>query len=149
MYLGIDPGVTGAFALMEKDQTIPYRSNFDDIQTCIHTLRDYQTSYGIELAAIEDVHSSPQMGVKSSFTFGKNYGEWLGALHALAIPHVLVTPRKWQKALFDKESTDSIAFCGRNFPQIAWKKNHNITDAVCLALYAKKWVEGLLHGEKS
>ena len=50
------------------------------------------------ICAVEDVSSSPQMGVKSAFSFGENFGFIKGVLRANAIPHELVRPIKWKKA---------------------------------------------------
>ena len=39
----------------------------------------------------------PKQGVKSMFTFGENYGHWVGVLAALKIPYNLITPIVWMK----------------------------------------------------
>ncbi len=39
----------------------------------------------------------PGQGVRSSFTFGQNYGFLRGVLITLRIPFIEVTPRKWMK----------------------------------------------------
>ena len=47
------------------------------------------------MAVIESVHSMPGQGVKSTFTFGTNYGMWLGILASLQVPYIQVSPTKW------------------------------------------------------
>ena len=46
---------------------------------------------------IEHVHSFPGNSGRSMFTFGCNYGQWLGILATLKIPYIEVTPYKWMK----------------------------------------------------
>ena len=46
---------------------------------------------------IEKVHSMPKQGVVSTFTFGKNYGQWLGILASNGVPYKEVTPQTWMK----------------------------------------------------
>tara|TARA_R100000951_G_scaffold41798_4_gene35289 strand:+ start:11779 stop:12174 length:396 start_codon:yes stop_codon:yes gene_type:complete len=50
---------------------------------------------------IEQVASSGQMGVKSSFTFGGNYHSWGTALRIFNIPTVRVLPVEWQDGLIE------------------------------------------------
>jgi hypothetical protein len=51
------------------------------------------------VAVIEQVCSSPQMGVTSAFTFGCGYGKLLMALTAAGIPFETKQPRVWQASL--------------------------------------------------
>lgn len=48
---------------------------------------------------IERVSSSPQMGVASSFKFGRSYGGVEGVIAALAWSVEYITPAKWKRAL--------------------------------------------------
>ena len=50
-------------------------------------------------AVIEQVHSSPQMGVRSAFSFGENYGTWKTLCHLAGAKVLLVRPQVWQKSL--------------------------------------------------
>jgi crossover junction endodeoxyribonuclease RuvC len=50
-------------------------------------------------AVLEFVRASPQMGVTSSFTFGRGYGCLETALTACGIPYKEVTPPVWMKSL--------------------------------------------------
>jgi crossover junction endodeoxyribonuclease RuvC len=79
------------------------------------------------------------------FTFGRSFGEWLGILAALGIPHVLVTPRQWQRGLVrPSDGPDpkcrSLAVARRLFPDIDLhrKKDHHCADALLIAYWAKK-----------
>ena len=94
-------------------------------------------------AVLEFVRSSPQMGVKSSFTFGQGYGGLKMALTAARIPYIEVTPQKWQGAMScrtkgDKNITKSLA--QQMFPSI--KVTHAIADALLIAEFCRRqWVK--------
>ena len=39
----------------------------------------------------------PKQGVKSTFTFGMNYGIWIGSLRTLDIDFIKIQARQWQE----------------------------------------------------
>ena len=95
---------------------------------------DYQP-----FALIELVHSSPQMGVKSAFTFGQGFGRLEMAFSACRIPFDYVRPQVWQKALGcltkgDKSVTKAKA--QQLFPHL--KCTHKISDALLIAEYNRR-----------
>jgi hypothetical protein len=100
LYLGIDPGLSGGIAGICSGRIRYYRmpATAGDIHAILlDETRDRPLNRTV--CAIEKVQSSPQMGVVSAFTFGKNYGTLLGILASLAIPTEEVSPQRWQKAL--------------------------------------------------
>ena len=101
IYIGIDPGKTGGMCLIEDHYVKPIK--FNDY---IHETLQQLTRHTL-FAIIENVHSFPKQGVVSSFTFGYNYGEWIGMLKALNIPFVRVAPSKWMRyfGTFSKEKS--------------------------------------------
>ena len=137
LYLGIDPGLTGAYAIIYGDVIEVHK--FVDIHTCADTLRFKD----IKLAAIERVHAFPKAGVSGMFNFGTNFGMWQGLLAGLSIPYILVQPKEWQKKILDAIKTaankkPSVGFVQRRYPELNLKKSqHNEADALCLVLYAK------------
>lgn len=96
--LGIDPGVGGGIALIQG--TVVEATKMPETP---HDLADWIESRmpaeGYASAFVENVASSPQMGVKSAFTFGQGYGIIQGVLAAQGVPYVLVRPQQWMKAL--------------------------------------------------
>ena len=99
--IGIDVGKSGGVAIIDsiKSKNAPIQA-----VKCPETVKDM--SKVIEwhkwesrdmLCVIEKVHSMPKQGVKSMFTFGKNFGQWLGILTAFEIPYIEVPPQKWMK----------------------------------------------------
>jgi len=98
--MGIDPGKSGAACLLFEDDSPPEFLDWpksDNLMEIWRALRTWKSKYNIKTAILERVASMPQQGVKSVFTFGKNFGRWESFLVALGIPHALVTPQKWMK----------------------------------------------------
>jgi hypothetical protein len=143
VYIGIDPGVSGAYACLSEEGTIHGAHNWESIEISIATLNDIRRDYDVRLAVLEHVHAFPKQGVSSVFTFGTNFGIWQGVLQALQLPHILVTPSRWQGAVFDSnKKVDgeklSVAFINRRFPGLNLKKSHHgKADALCMAIYAR------------
>jgi crossover junction endodeoxyribonuclease RuvC len=108
-------------------------------------LRSWAIAHEITRAAVEAASSYAEQGVRSAFTFGRSFREWLGILAALGIPHVLVTPQQWQHGLVrppdgaDQKSR-SLTVARRLFPDIdlSRKKDHHRSDALLLAYWAKQ-----------
>ena len=99
VYLGVDPGATGAIAAVLYGHLLWIEDMPDPLHgAAIAALLDRggATTYS---AAVEDVHSMPGQGVSSTFKFGMNHGIVLGALGALFTPYRLVTPGQWKKAM--------------------------------------------------
>ena len=90
-------------------------------------------------AYLEQVHSSPQMGVKSAFTFGNGFGHLEMALTAAGIPFERIRPQVWQKAMGCMTKGDknvSKRKAQELFPSI--KVTHAIADALLIASYGAK-----------
>tara|TARA_R100000808_G_C2134143_1_gene142736 strand:+ start:1126 stop:1581 length:456 start_codon:yes stop_codon:yes gene_type:complete len=98
IYIGIDPGKNGGVGIIYND--IQYcrkcpatiTDMAEEIKVCLELAPDIQ-----KFAVIELVHSMPKQGVRSVFTFGQGYGQWLGILTALEVPYIQVSPQKWMK----------------------------------------------------
>lgn len=150
VYMGCDPGVSGAIAILapdgvtfadmpileiKKKQTLDYAG-----LACI--LRPF--ARGGAFAAVELVGAMPGQGVSSMFKFGQVYGAALATLATLEIPYELVTPPVWKRAfrLVGCEKDESRAAALRLFPQCAndlkLKKHHGRADALLLAEYLRR-----------
>lgn len=144
-FLGIDPGASGAIALIDNSGDVLVEVWPGDPVAAADLLRGWRTSYDIQHACLERVASRPGQGVSSVFSFGTNFGCWQGILAALAIPYSLPTPQAWQKGLIvpsDGPDTKarSLAVARRLFPTVDLhrKGDHGKSDALLLALYAKR-----------
>lgn len=109
-WLGIDPGLSGAIAVLRPDGVLAVHDvptlkagtggkRVVDAVRLGHILEAILRDGRPEMALMERVASSPQMGVASAFAFGHCNGVLTGALGALMIPLQLVTPSAWKRAL--------------------------------------------------
>jgi crossover junction endodeoxyribonuclease RuvC len=135
--IGIDPGTNGGIAWI-TDGKPGVEKMPDTLQDLWELLRDI-ASEGDCHAYLESVSSSPQMGVVSSFTFGRGYGNLEMALTAAGIPFTRVRPQVWQKELGcmtkgNKNITKQKA--QELFPSI--KCTHAVSDSLLIAKYGTK-----------
>lgn len=100
-YLGIDPGVKGACAVIYEPSGVAEVYDYGSAEDLLllQALAEAMWCQALYVL-IERVHSTPQMGVASSFKFGANFGEWCGRLEALGIPYDYVAPGAWQRVMF-------------------------------------------------
>jgi crossover junction endodeoxyribonuclease RuvC len=108
-------------------------------------------SYGVRLAAVERVGPMPRQGVVSTFTFGRGFGEVLGALKALGVPLELPLPSAWKRDVL--AGTDmgkaAVGYVKRRFPAAnllptprSKKASDGIAEAVCLAEFGRRSLTG-------
>lgn len=144
LWLGIDPGYSGALAAIDhaghvtafafKDKTDP------DIVNEFRQYSPHNLGGDIEIfALIERVHAMPGNGAVSMFTFGGIYKLLRASLIAFEIPHEDITPQGWQKEMRclskgDKNITKSKA--QELFPSM--KITHAIADAILLAEHCRR-----------
>lgn len=138
--IGIDPGKNGGIAVIDElghayadkmPETITDMFEHFDSLNVSHT--------GDRRAYIEQVHSSPQMGVKSAFTFGNGFGHLEMALTACGIPFERIRPQAWQKALGCMTKGDKNVSKRRAqelFPSL--KITHSTADALLIAEYGRR-----------
>lgn len=138
--IGIDPGTSGGIVAIDANSVIVAATKMpetaSDIVEWFNELDDNELDS--KFATLEKVASSPQMGVRSAFTFGRGRGVLEGVLCALQIPFEEVSPYRWQKDLScltkgDKNVTKRKA-------QQLWpdtKITHYIADAALLAVYGR------------
>ena len=143
--IGIDPGANGGIAWIDYNGKACVEKIPDTLQDLWELLCDI-TNYPKSSidgrsykAYIEQVASSPQMGVVSAFSFGRGYGNLEMALTAAGIPFERVRPQVWQKALGcmtkgDKNVSKSKA--QELFPDR--KVTHATADALLIAYYGTK-----------
>lgn len=104
LILGIDPGKTGAIAVLDADdptrlllvEDMPAATG-SALGTCIAQLVEDLSPDRIVAAWVEDVHSMPKQGVRSVWTFALGHGAVLGALGALRVPVHFVSPAQWKR----------------------------------------------------
>lgn len=147
--LGIDPGITGAMALLDAEgcavmvEHLPTiaRGNAAKVKReidpagLVHLLRIH--AGGIEAAWLEQVSSRPGQGVASVFSLGHSVGSISATLATLGIPIHLVTPAAWkrQAGLTSSDKEQARALAVRLFPAIPLhrKADHNLAEALLIA----------------
>jgi hypothetical protein len=141
IYIGIDPGGSGAIAAIGESLIGPRIQKLDsterDISDFLEMLADYDNEH--RHAIIERVHSMPKQGVASSFKFGQSYGFLRGLLIALHISFEEVTPQKWQQVMGCRSKGDknvTKAKAQQLFPGV--NVTHAIADALLLAEYLRR-----------
>lgn len=141
--IGIDPGKSGGIAWINSDgprvEKMP--ETLADLWDLVsHIVNDSAMIYRHNefKAYIEQVHSSPQMGVKSAFTFGNGFGHLEMALTASNIPFERIRPQKWQSAMGCMTKGDKNVSKRRAqelFPSM--KITHATADAMLIAEYGR------------
>ena len=165
VFIGVDPGVSGAIAFIFDDYRVVHdiptitiemttktkngnkkKRNVVDLSAFADTLEEWDFEM---FAVIEKVSSSPQMGVTSSFNFGYAFGACEMLIASNRIPYELVTPNKWKKAVglrVKAEKDESRLHAIKLFPdmrdQLSLKKDHNKAEALLLAEYARRIQSG-------
>ena len=146
--LGIDPGLTGAAALLDADGT-------PELVADLPVIRDGRLSWidGAALqstlldairgrpcrAVVERVSAMPRQGVASSFAFGVGLGSILATLQTLRLPIELVTPSAWKLAMgLGKDKRASLDKARLLFPtaDLTLAKHDGRAEALLIAFYA-------------
>lgn len=154
--IGIDPGLTGAFAVIADgsfecfiDMPTRERKNAKgmevDADTLQRALRDVLSRHpgAYVLAVLEKVSGHRGQGGAASFNFGQADGMVRATLACLGIPKIEVYPQTWKTYLRltgqDKDAARQMVL--RQYPEAAphvrRKKDHGRADALLVA----KWAE--------
>ncbi len=108
IFLGLDPGLIGAFAAIDTDGQVIAVHDLPIIRDGKLAFVDGPALVGHMIEArqgrparilVERVSAMPSQGVASSFNFGVGFGSLLAACRFLAMPLELVTPTVWKRAL--------------------------------------------------
>lgn len=148
-FLGIDPGKTGGLVLLAGNgDFIMETTVMGTISEVINWLRLHPITK--TMTYIEKAQAMPKNGAVSMFNYGCGYGELLGALAALNMPHTAVPPATWSKVMHQGISRSlppkarSLAAFKRLFPGVdlkatdKCKKQHEgLVDAILLAEYGR------------
>jgi hypothetical protein len=138
LYIGIDPGLSGGIAFVPETGT-PWAFKMPETDRDLLDLLSDNISLHTATALLELVHSSPQMGVKSAFTFGEGYGRLQAVLTALRVPYERIRPQAWQKAMGCLTKGDKNVSKRRAqelFPTL--KVTHATADALLIAEYNRR-----------
>ena len=143
--IGVDPGKNGGIAWIRDGKPCAEKmpDTLQDLWELVANIAEESMDKGNKpcqhiVAYLESVHSSPQMGVTSAFTFGQGFGHLEMALTAAGIPFHRVSPQKWQKVMGCMTKGDKNVSKRRAqelFPSM--KITHSIADALLIAEYGR------------
>lgn len=141
IYIGIDPGKSGALAIINGNMMnlIPFSET--DYINAIKVV-----PLELAVACVEHVGAMPGQGVTSMFNFGQNFGYIKGLLEAFQIPYELVRPQKWKKEFgITGDKNSSIDVCKRLFPGVSLRRTERcrkdddgLAEALLMAEYARR-----------
>lgn len=146
IYIGIDPGKSGAFAIYNGENNYA-ETFFWDEKSFIDLLYDYKNRGEQCIACLEQVHAMPADSRKRAFDFGHSLGFIEGVLQSFDIPYQLISPMKWKKEfnLIKQDKSMSIKVCKQLYPTVSLKRTDRCTkdsdgmaEAMLMATYAKR-----------
>ena len=141
-YIGIDPGKSGALALLTEDGQCTVVPFHESAYTTILKAASGPSS----VCCLEKVGAMPGQGVVSMFNFGHNLGYIEGLLQAFDIPYQLVPPQTWKKEFcVTSDKNTSIEVCRKLFPHVSLlpterrrKPSDGMAEAILIAEYARR-----------
>lgn len=124
--LGIDPGLSGALALLDVDGSLEV-VDMPTLQLKKRVIDEYALARIIDDWAgrvrevwLEQVATRPGEGAVGAFTFGRGYGLLRGICAANFLTIIDVTPQTWKRALrVPAEKDGARAAASRVFPRHA------------------------------
>ena len=150
--LGIDPGLSGAIAILEKKKVLNLfdmpvmtegKKNKKQLNSAqlVNIIRENSIVDEEIVVVVEQVNAMPGQGVTSMFNFGQTFGAIKGVCAALNLPIFFVRPSKWKKyfelinSSKDSSRTKVIEMYPSLSSQLAKKKDVNKSDAILIARY--------------
>jgi hypothetical protein len=150
--VGIDPGVTGALALLDTldpvaSQVVDMPRDADGVDAALvyRVLQQWEPAE----VYLEKAQAMPK-GARASFIQGDTNGSLRTAVHIAHVPLIWVQPQQWQRqfslyggGFTDRERKDrSRARAQELFPRLADQlglvKHHNRAEALLIAEYGRR-----------
>lgn len=151
MIVGIDPGITGAIAVLDGiarvwDMPVSAKLSGKGQQVSAYGFAELLHGIGVSSHVdvyVEQVGPMPKQGVTSVFSFGRSAGVLEGALAMLRCKVVMVRPQTWKKRAgllrADKDAARTLAMqtWPALAPELSRKKDVGRADALLIALYGE------------
>jgi len=144
IYIGIDPGKSGAICVIENDfiKAYPCPDNVKDMGLLFAMAISVNETKTV-VAYIEKVWARPTDGRSSIWKFAENYGMWLGIAGAYEVNLQYVAPQRWIK-YFETPKMEKTARkrylrdkARSMYPSLK-KVSLKTADAILIATYAKE-----------
>ena len=156
--IGIDPGLSGACALLEMTDSntalvdvidIPITGSGAKQSVDVIQLQEWLQRHGPRHAFLERAQAMPRQGASSGFKYGRVVGAIEATLMLCAVPLLIIEPSRWKHHFHlhgaDKEGARQLTI--RVFPRehrehhfFARRKDHNRSEAVLIGLYGAQTV---------
>jgi len=145
LYLGIDPGFTGAWGLINHHGDyvscgdMRHNDRWIDTNKVFLSISQARESDDL-MVVVEAVHAMPKQGVSSSFKFGMAYGAAI-AIAARFGQFELVPPRVWKKDMeLTADKKDSLVMARELWPDSPLQrvKDNGRAEALLLAEWLRK-----------
>ena len=150
--LGIDPGLSGAIAILEKKKVLNLfdmpvmaegKKNKKQLNSAqlVNIIKENSVGGEEIVVVVEQVNAMPGQGVTSMFNFGQTFGAIKGVCAALNLPIFFVRPSRWKKyfelinSSKDSSRTKVIEMYPSLSSELAKKKDVNKSDAILIARY--------------
>jgi crossover junction endodeoxyribonuclease RuvC len=153
-YIGIDPGLSGAVAILYEDGgydvwdiptimkgTGSVKYEIDAVALYSYIARQKHST----LAALERVNAMPGQSSPSVFSLGDSFGVCRASLAAALIPTTYVTPQSWKNYFkISKEKEEARALAVKLYPksELHLKKHIDRAEALLIATYFKEKKNG-------
>jgi len=148
-YLGVDPGLSGALAIIETINSVPVLIDAIDMPSTgtgakarvdIIAAAEWIAKHAPSTAYVERAQAFPGQGASSGFSYGRAVGALEAVVALCAIPMILVEASVWKRQLRlpgkDKEAARQRAL--QLFPSqhalFARKRDHGRAEAALIAL---------------
>jgi crossover junction endodeoxyribonuclease RuvC len=164
VFVGIDPGVTGAVAILERAPSrlyMPYVIDVPSVEIKVGARRRREINLPVlgdlikriiyrddnRVVAIEQVGTMPTDGRVGAFSFGKGYGIWLMGLAMVEIEPVEVSPLRWKRywGILGADKNASREKARELWPAASEKlkrvKDHNRAEALLIAEWLRRNAE--------
>ena len=150
--IGIDPGLSGAIAVLEN-HIVKKIFDMPVMSEGKKNKRQLNSAQLVELIkqniknkeetaiVVEQVNAMPGQGVTSMFNFGQTFGAIKGICAALGLPIFFVRPAKWKKhfelinSSKDASRTKVIEMYPSLSSHLSKKKDANKSDAILIARF--------------
>lgn len=157
--IGVDPGKKGFITTIDGESgeinhiSIPCIGSEFDFSGLSKIVLGISERYLPQdsIVVIEDVHALPRSAAGATFTFGGIVYAIRMAFTMLEFPVVLVTPKKWQKEMYEgipvneDKKVMSVMAARRLFPKQSLlktpsckKPDNNLTDSLLIAEYGRR-----------
>ena len=150
--IGIDPGLSGAIAILENKKVLKIfdmpvmsegKKNKRQLNSAqlVNIVKENINNNEEIAVVVEQVNAMPGQGVTSMFNFGQTFGAIKGVCAALSLPIYFVRPSKWKKhfelinSAKDSSRTKAIEMYPLLSSELSKKKDVNKSDAILIARF--------------